>query len=51
VDRYPNIADHGLNFPQAFSHLALTSAAINLDKMIDSGPGAVVPGADGAAAV
>jgi GH15 family glucan-1,4-alpha-glucosidase len=39
------------NFPQAFSHLSLISAAINLDKMIDSGPGAVVPGAVAAAAV
>jgi GH15 family glucan-1,4-alpha-glucosidase len=29
------------NFPQAFSHLALISAAINLDQQLDQGPGAV----------
>jgi GH15 family glucan-1,4-alpha-glucosidase len=33
------------NFPQAFSHLSLISAAINLDSMLDNGPGSVVPGA------
>ena len=29
------------NFPQAFSHLSLISAAVNLDKQLDFGPGAV----------
>jgi GH15 family glucan-1,4-alpha-glucosidase len=29
------------NFPQAFSHLSLISAAINLDTQLDHGPGAV----------
>jgi GH15 family glucan-1,4-alpha-glucosidase len=29
------------NFPQAFSHLALISAAINLDYQLDHGPGSV----------
>jgi len=29
------------NFPQAFSHLALISAAINLDYQLDHGPGRV----------
>jgi GH15 family glucan-1,4-alpha-glucosidase len=29
------------NFPQAFSHLSLISAAINLDHQLDRGPGAV----------
>jgi len=29
------------NFPQAFSHLALISAAINLDHQLDHGPGPV----------
>ncbi len=29
------------NFPQAFSHLSLISAAINLDYMLDHGPGSV----------
>ena len=27
------------NFPQAFSHLSLISAAINLDYQLDHGPG------------
>ena len=31
------------NFPQAFSHLALISAAINLDNQLDHGPGALSP--------
>ena len=31
------------NFPQAFSHLALISAAINLDHMLDHGLGAAWP--------
>ncbi len=31
------------NFPQAFSHLALISAAVNLDYQLDHGPG-VMPG-------
>jgi GH15 family glucan-1,4-alpha-glucosidase len=31
------------NFPQAFSHLALISAAMNLDYQLDHGPGAVEP--------
>jgi len=31
------------NFPQAFSHLALISAAINLDYQLDHGPGSVEP--------
>ena len=30
------------NFPQAFSHLALISAAVNLDHQIDHGAGSVV---------
>jgi GH15 family glucan-1,4-alpha-glucosidase len=29
------------NFPQAFSHLALISAAVNLDRQLDRGPGSV----------
>jgi GH15 family glucan-1,4-alpha-glucosidase len=29
------------NFPQAFSHLSLISAAINLDRLLDHGPGQV----------
>jgi GH15 family glucan-1,4-alpha-glucosidase len=29
------------NFPQAFSHLSLISAAINLDRQLDHGPGSV----------
>jgi GH15 family glucan-1,4-alpha-glucosidase len=29
------------NFPQAFSHLSLISAAINLDTQLDHGPGSV----------
>jgi GH15 family glucan-1,4-alpha-glucosidase len=78
VDRYPNIADHGLigdlqtaalvttdgvldwfccprfDSPSVFASVldadkGLISAAINLDKMIDNGPGAVVPGAVAAA--
>ncbi|MFE5670089.1 glycoside hydrolase family 15 protein [Agromyces sp. NPDC056523] len=31
------------NFPQAFSHLALISAAMNLDAQLDHGPGPVSP--------
>jgi GH15 family glucan-1,4-alpha-glucosidase len=31
------------NFPQAFSHLALISAAINLDHQLDHGPGLIRP--------
>jgi GH15 family glucan-1,4-alpha-glucosidase len=31
------------NFPQAFSHLALINAAINLDYQLDHGPGNVAP--------
>ena len=31
------------NFPQAFSHLALISAAINLDYQLDHGAGFVAP--------
>ncbi|MFC5858049.1 glycoside hydrolase family 15 protein [Agromyces flavus] len=31
------------NFPQAFSHLALISAAMNLDAQLDHGPGLVSP--------
>jgi GH15 family glucan-1,4-alpha-glucosidase len=29
------------NFPQAFSHLSLISAAVNLDRQLDHGPGLV----------
>jgi GH15 family glucan-1,4-alpha-glucosidase len=29
------------NFPQAFSHLSLISAAVNLDRQLDRGPGMV----------
>ena len=29
------------NFPQAFSHLSLISAAINLDHQLDHGPGTI----------
>ena len=29
------------NFPQAFSHLSLISAAVNLDRQLDHGPGTV----------
>jgi GH15 family glucan-1,4-alpha-glucosidase len=29
------------NFPQAFSHLALISAAVNLDSQLDHGPGKI----------
>jgi GH15 family glucan-1,4-alpha-glucosidase len=29
------------NFPQAFSHLSLISAAVNLDQQLDFGPDAV----------
>jgi len=29
------------NFPQAFSHLSLISAAINLDHQLDHGPGSI----------
>jgi GH15 family glucan-1,4-alpha-glucosidase len=29
------------NFPQAFSHLSLISAAVNLDRQLDHGPGMV----------
>jgi GH15 family glucan-1,4-alpha-glucosidase len=31
------------NFPQAFSHLALISAAVNLDYQLDHGAGWVEP--------
>ncbi len=31
------------NFPQAFSHLSLISAAMNLDYQLDHGPGSVEP--------
>ena len=31
------------NFPQAFSHLALISAAVNLDHQLDHGAG-ILPG-------
>ncbi len=31
------------NFPQAFSHLALISAAINLDYQLDHGAGMTGP--------
>jgi len=31
------------NFPQAFSHLSLISAAINLNYQLDHGPGTVMP--------
>jgi len=31
------------NFPQAFSHLALISAAINLDHQLDHGTGTAGP--------
>jgi GH15 family glucan-1,4-alpha-glucosidase len=31
------------NFPQAFSHLSLINAAINLDYLLDHGPGQVGP--------
>ncbi len=39
------------NFPQAFSHLALINAAINLDYQLDHGPGNVEPVLTGAGAV
>jgi GH15 family glucan-1,4-alpha-glucosidase len=29
------------NFPQAFSHLSLISAAVNLDRQLDHGPGSI----------
>jgi GH15 family glucan-1,4-alpha-glucosidase len=29
------------NFPQAFSHLSLINAAVNLDRQLDQGPGSV----------
>ncbi|HLK78795.1 MAG TPA: glycoside hydrolase family 15 protein [Streptosporangiaceae bacterium] len=29
------------NFPQAFSHLSLISAAVNLDRQLDRGPGSI----------
>ncbi len=29
------------NFPQAFSHLSLISAAVNLDRQLDNGPGTI----------
>ena len=29
------------NFPQAFSHLSLISAAVNLNRQLDHGPGAI----------
>jgi GH15 family glucan-1,4-alpha-glucosidase len=29
------------NFPQAFSHLSLISAAVNLDRQLDQGPGSL----------
>ncbi len=32
------------NFPQAFSHLALISAAVNLDRQLDRRPGLIAPG-------
>jgi GH15 family glucan-1,4-alpha-glucosidase len=35
------------NFPQAFSHLALITAAVNLDYQLDHGAG-VLPGGTGA---
>jgi hypothetical protein len=28
-------------YPQAFSHLSLISAAVNLDRQLDHGPGSV----------
>ena len=31
------------NFPQAFNHLALINAALNLDFQLDLGPGRVEP--------
>ncbi len=39
------------NFPQAFSHLALINAAINLDYQLDYGPGNVEPVLTGTGAV
>jgi len=29
------------NFPQAFSHLSLISAAVNLNTQLDRGPGTI----------
>jgi hypothetical protein len=29
------------NFPQAFSHLSLISAAVNLNRQLDHGPGTI----------
>ena len=43
VARYPDIG----NFPQAFSHLSLISAAINLDRQLNLGPGSVGPAPGG----
>ena len=41
MQRYPNISDHGLigDLQMAFSHLALISAAVNLDYQLDHGAG------------
>ena len=37
-------ADKGGYFPQAFSHLALISAAVNLDHQLDHGAGVLPVG-------
>ena len=35
------------NFPQAFTHMGLISAAVNINRLLDSRPGRPGPGQDG----